>query len=286
MDARTDLYSLGVVLYEMVAGKPPFSGDSPVAIAYQHVQEPIPPLAERAPGVPGPYEAIVMRALAKDADARYPDGAAMRADLLRFRDGRPISPAPVAAAGVAGVAAGAAAAAAVGATSTVAQVSGPAPGAAGASATGVRDGVAPNKRTGWFFVVIIFLMVLLGGLLLQLLGVQVEQSVDPVAEFVAEESTEPVTEPVEESVADEPAEPGTAVVAETEEPTGAESQAEEAAQAEPEDERPAKTEEQDQDQEPVAADSVQEPVDHPTDLDEPATTGETPTVATALPRSR
>ena len=110
-----------------------------------------------------------------------------------------------------------------------------------------------------------------------------EQFVDPVAEFVAEESTEPVTEPVEESVADEPAEPGTAVVAETEEPTGAESQAEEAAQVEPEDERPAKTEEQDQDQEPVAADSAQEPVDRPTDLDEPATTGENSTVAAALP---
>ena len=114
-----------------------------------------------------------------------------------------------------------------------------------------------------------------------------EQSSDPVAESVAEESTEPVTEPVEESVADEPAEPGAAVVAEIEEPTGAESQAEEAAQVDtevqPEVERPAKTEEQAQDQEPVAADSVQEPVDHPTDLDEPATTSENSTTSAALP---
>ena len=66
VDPRSDLYSLGVVLYEMVAGKPPFSGENPVSIAYQHVQEPIPPLAERAPGVPRPYVAITMRALAKD----------------------------------------------------------------------------------------------------------------------------------------------------------------------------------------------------------------------------
>jgi serine/threonine protein kinase len=95
VDPRTDLYSLGVVLYEMASGKPPFSGDSPVAIAYKHVQEPVPPLHEKVPGIPAGYEAITMKALAKNLDDRYVDAATMRADLLRFRDGRPVSAAPM-----------------------------------------------------------------------------------------------------------------------------------------------------------------------------------------------
>ncbi len=66
VDARSDVYSLGVVLYEMVAGKAPFAGDSPVSIAYKHVKEaPVPPSQVRR-SVPAPLEAIVMKALAKD----------------------------------------------------------------------------------------------------------------------------------------------------------------------------------------------------------------------------
>ena len=91
VDGRSDLYSLGVVLYEMASGKPPFSADSPVAIAYKHVQEPIPSLSEQVPGIPRDYEAITLRALSKDPDDRYADGAAMRADLLRFREGKRIA---------------------------------------------------------------------------------------------------------------------------------------------------------------------------------------------------
>ena len=90
VDARSDVYSLGVVLYEMVTGKPPFSGDSPVAIAYKHVREyPSLPSAVNA-SVPADFEAIVMAAMAKDPDDRYQSAAELREDLQRFQHGEPV----------------------------------------------------------------------------------------------------------------------------------------------------------------------------------------------------
>lgn len=78
VDARADLYSTGIVLYELLTGRQPFRGESPVAVAYQHVSEaPVPP-TEVNEDVPGALDPIVLRALAKDPYQRYPDAASFR----------------------------------------------------------------------------------------------------------------------------------------------------------------------------------------------------------------
>ncbi|MDO8362618.1 MAG: Stk1 family PASTA domain-containing Ser/Thr kinase [Actinomycetota bacterium] len=89
-DPRSDLYSLGIVLYEMVAGRPPFSGENPVSIAYKQVHEMPQPLNQLVADVPKPFEAIVAKLLSKKPEIRYPTAEALRDDLRRYRAGEPV----------------------------------------------------------------------------------------------------------------------------------------------------------------------------------------------------
>ncbi len=90
VDPRSDLYSLGVVLFEMVTGQTPFAGESPVAIAYKHVQETPPRPSALNPNITPELESIIARLLAKNPDQRYDSAEDFRADLDRYRQGQPL----------------------------------------------------------------------------------------------------------------------------------------------------------------------------------------------------
>jgi serine/threonine-protein kinase len=98
VDSRSDVYSAGCLLYELLTGRPPFVGDSPVAVAYQHVREPARPPSDHDTDQPPAVDAIVMKSLAKRLEDRYQSAAAMRSDIERYLAGRPVqAPVPVAA---------------------------------------------------------------------------------------------------------------------------------------------------------------------------------------------
>jgi len=185
VDPRSDLYSLGCVLYEALTARPPFTGDTPVAIAYRHVQEvPVPPSAVN-PDVPADLDAIDLRLLAKQPTDRYASAEDLRADLTRFLEGRPVS---ATVPGVAGTALGAAAGTAAGLGATVAMPSG-AGGTGGGGPvvdaadddhpTGGGGSPRPKKRSSAFLAVMIILLVVLAGALV-ILGLQLSRGAEQI----------------------------------------------------------------------------------------------------------
>ncbi|WP_062070576.1 Stk1 family PASTA domain-containing Ser/Thr kinase [Demequina sediminicola] len=112
VDARSDLYSVGCLLFELLTGRPPFIGDSPVSVAYQHVREEPPAPSQFASDVPTELDQVVLRSLAKSRDQRYSTAQEFLADLRAVLGGAPVSPSTgaiaVGGAAVAGAAAGAA----------------------------------------------------------------------------------------------------------------------------------------------------------------------------------
>jgi serine/threonine-protein kinase len=90
VDSRSDIYSTGCLLYELLTGRPPFVGDSPFSVAYQHVREHADPPSTHNSDIPPALDAIVMKALAKRVEDRYQSAAEMQADVQRHLDGQPV----------------------------------------------------------------------------------------------------------------------------------------------------------------------------------------------------
>ncbi|MDQ3957571.1 MAG: Stk1 family PASTA domain-containing Ser/Thr kinase [Actinomycetota bacterium] len=143
VDARSDVYSLGCVLYEMLTGRPPFAGDTPLAIAYKHVREDPPAPSTINRDVPRALDAITLKALAKNPDNRYSSAHEMREDLQRFLAGQQVQATPVmaTATAVAPVATG---------TQVLSQTE--------------YEPAPETRRGGWYVLIALAILALLGGL--------------------------------------------------------------------------------------------------------------------------
>ena len=185
VDARSDLYSLGCVLYEMLTTRPPFSGDTPVAVAFKHVQERVIPPSQINPSVPAPLEAIDMKLLDKDAVLRYQSAEDLRADIARFLDGQPVGAAATFGAGgfaATGAAVGVGAAMAGDPTTAIPAAS---MGGGGAYPPGPPTGSVPfgtpepKRRNGLYIGLVVGALVIIGVVLL-IIGSNMGQSVEQV----------------------------------------------------------------------------------------------------------
>jgi serine/threonine protein kinase len=90
VDSRSDVYSLGVVVFEMLAGKPPYQADTPMQLVFKQINAPIPELSSVRPGLPAALDEVMHRALAKDPDMRYQTATALLHDFRRAIEGKPL----------------------------------------------------------------------------------------------------------------------------------------------------------------------------------------------------
>ena len=147
VDARSDVYSIGCLLYELLTGPPPFTGDSPVALAYQHVRENPAPPSQLDPELPPSADAIVLQAMAKDPNDRYQSAADMRSDIQRALSGFPVAAAMPMTQSYAGPGPGTRRMDPMGQTQLQGATGAMPPYQYGPEATGMQDG--PRRRKIW-----------------------------------------------------------------------------------------------------------------------------------------
>lgn len=159
VDTRSDLYSTGCLLFELLTGRPPFVAESPVAVAYQHVSEPPPTPSSLASDIPESLDRITLKALAKDRNQRYQTAAEFRSDLEAVARGGDVGAPPVGAIAAAGATTAAAATAVLGAGAGAGATRMYPPtgsGTATQAPVATKEPEPRKKRTGlvWFLVLV------------------------------------------------------------------------------------------------------------------------------------